>query len=179
MICASFKDCFLVDMKVNGQSLSFLRVMSLSFTESRVLAVVLMRLSQYFFHKKIIWRFAPWLKRLNEILTGFECHLSAVIGEGLFVAHSQNLVIGEGVVLGRNVTLYNGVTLGAGARGGSPDKKRYPVIGDGVTIYTGAKVIGFLHIGNGANIGANAVVINNIPSGAIAVGVPAKVLEKK
>jgi serine O-acetyltransferase len=179
MICKSFRDCFCLDLKLKYPSITPWKVFCMFFSESRVLAVVLMRISQYLVHKKGLWRFAPFVKRLNEILTGFECHLSATISEGLFLAHTQNLVIGEGVVVGQNVTLYNGVTLGAGSRGNAGDKERYPIIGKRVTIYTGAKVLGFIHLGDDSIVGANSVVLKDIPTGCIAVGVPAKILTPK
>jgi len=136
-----------------------------------------MRLSQFFYQKRGLWRLSPLIKRLNEFLTGFECHLGATIGERLFVAHTQNLVIGEGVIIGNNVTIYNGVTLGASSRGiGTSVNKRYPIVGDEVIIYTGAKILGYVHIGAGATVGANAVVLKDIPAGCVAVGVPAKII---
>jgi serine O-acetyltransferase len=147
--------------------------------EGRVLAIVLMRLSQKLSQKKILWRIAPYVQRINEILTGFECHLNAIVGEGLFIAHTQNIVVGEGVCIGVNVTLYNGVTLGACVRSQGPSLKRYPTIEDNAIIYTGAKVLGPITIGSSAVVGANAVVLQNVPSEMVAVGVPARILPGK
>jgi len=179
MICKTFRECFCLDLRDKNPNITPWAAFLMSFSESRVLAVILMRISQYLLQRKGLWRFSPFVKRINEILTGFECHLHASISEGLFLAHTQNLVIGEGVKIGQNVTLYNDVTLGAGARGTNESKERYPILGDGVTIYTGAKILGFIHIGNGAIVGANAVVLKDIPPGCVAVGVPAKILAPK
>jgi len=176
MICKSIRDCFCVDLRGKYADITPWGSFLMCFSESRVLAVVLMRFSQYFLQKKGLWRLSIFIKRFNEVATGFECHLHATISEGLFIAHTQNLVIGEGVKIGRNVTLYNGVTLGAGSRGTVETKDRYPIIGDGVTIYTGAKILGYIHLGDGSIIGANAVVLKDIPAGCVAVGIPAKII---
>jgi serine O-acetyltransferase len=138
-----------------------------------------MRVSQYLWGKRVLWRLSNFLKRLNEVLTGFECHLEARIGRGLNLPHTQNLVVGAGVVLGRNTTLYNGITLGAVKRGkeGGEDG-RYPVLGDNVIVYTGAKIIGPVQVGEAAIIGANSVVLKDVPPGAIAVGIPARILSQ-
>lgn len=148
----------------------------LSLREGRVLAIVLMRVSQFLAEKPVAWRLAPYFKRINEILTGFECHLCARIDAGLFVAHPHGVVIGEGVTIGKKVTLYNGVTLGAVTRGTPQQGRRYPIIENDVILYTGAKILGPVTIGNGAVVGANAVVLKDVPPGRIAVGVPARIL---
>jgi serine O-acetyltransferase len=178
MICKNLKECFIVDMREKVHDLSLCKSIGLCMKSSSFLAVVLLRISQYCWQKRFVWRLSLYLKRLNEILTGFECHLEATIGKGLFIPHTQNVVIGAGVILGENVTLYNGITLGALAIGSGEQNQRYPHVGSNVTIYTGAKVIGPISIGYGAVIGANSVVLKNVPRKAIAVGVPAKIIEK-
>lgn len=87
--------------------------------------------------------------------------------------HPLGIVIGEGVIIGNNVTIYQNVTLGR------KDKEinKYPIIGDNVTIYAGAKILGNVKIGNNAIVGANAVVLKDVPDNSIAVGVPAKILK--
>ena len=179
MICKSLTECFLVDVRRIKTDITVWRCLKLGLTEARVLAVVLLRIIQYYGCKRFLWRFTFLLRRINEILTGFECHPSATIGEGLLLAHTQNLVIGEGVKIGKNVTIYNGVTIGALARGNNEVSNRYPTVGDGVIIYTGAKILGKINIGNSAIIGANAVVLNDIPAMCVAVGVPARILPKR
>lgn len=180
MICPSLGQCFLMDLRLtSGEEITAWAAFRLSLRESRVMAVVLLRVSQWLAHKRFWWRLAPYMKRLNEVLNGFECHLSAEIDEGLFIAHTQGIVIGEGVVLGKRVTIFNGVTFGALARGAEPAGGRYPRVGDEVVVYTGAKLIGPIVVGRGATIGANAVVLSDVPQGCVAVGVPARVLPAK
>lgn len=176
MICTSFSQCFKVDLEYTEPGISGLRAFARGFVESRVLAVILLRLAQYFWAKKGIWRFAPLIRRLNEILTGFECHLDAEIGRGLLLAHTQNCVIGEGVRIGEQVTLYNSVTLGAVTRKGEEEQRRYPIIEDGAIIYVGARVLGPVVVGAGAVVGANSVVLVDVPPGHTAVGIPARIL---
>jgi len=176
MVCKTIRECFCVDIRLHERNVTVWKVFCMCLRESRVLAVVLMRVSQFLAQKRILWRLASYVKFLNEILTGFECHLSAVIGEEFFVAHTHGIVIGEGVILGAKVVIYNGVTLGAIARGSNQKGRRYPIIEDEVTIYTGAKLIGPIVVGRGAVIGANAVVLQDVPPGCVAVGVPARIL---
>ncbi len=151
----------------------------LCLSNSGALAVILFRISQYLFQKKILWHFSKYIARLNQFMTGFECNIRASIDSGLFIPHSQNIVIGEGVEIGKNVTIYNGVTLGAKTMAMlSPDldgnsATRYPIVEDDVVIFTGAKLIGFIRVGHNAIIGANAVVLKDVPPHASAVGVPA------
>lgn len=138
--------------------------------------MILIRLAQYLYNKRIVWRFSSCIKRINEIVTGVECHLKARIGQGLFIAHPQNIVIGEGVCIGEGVTLLNGVTLGARQKKRDAITQRYPILEDGVTVYSGAKVLGPVILGDGAVVGANAVVLRNVPAGHVAVGVPARII---
>jgi serine O-acetyltransferase len=113
------------------------------------------------------------LSQVARFLTGIEIHPGARIGPGLFIDHGMGVVIGETAVIGRDVTLFHGVTLG-----GVDDRpgRRHPWVGEGVVVGAGAKVIGALCIGDGARIGAQSVVLTNVPPGATAVGVPARVL---
>lgn len=163
-------------MRLQQPELSLWAVIRLSLAEGRVLAVILIRLAQYLYNKRMVWRLASFVKRFNEMATGVECHLKARIGEGLFIAHTQDIVIGEGVQIGKRVTLFNGVTLGAHQRGRESSTQRYPILEDGVTVYSGAKVLGPIVLGVKAMVGANAVVLQNIPAGHVAVGVPARIL---
>jgi serine O-acetyltransferase len=179
LICKKIRECFCVDTQFKNNEITSWGSFRLSLTEGRILAVILFRVAQLFWSRRLIWRLSPYIKRMNEILTGFECHLLATIDEGLFIAHSQNIVIGEGVRIGKNVTLYNGVTLGSAFRGGSTQGARYPIIGDNVIIYSGAKVLGPIIVGDGAIVGANAVVLKDVPAGCTAVGVPAKIIDAK
>lgn len=98
----------------------------------------------------------------------------AVIGESLNLPHPNSIVIGSNVKLGKNVTIYQNVTLG-GARQG---EGKYPSVGDNTIIYSGAVIIGDVHIGDNVVIGANSVVIDSVPNGFIAAGVPAKLIKR-
>ena len=102
-------------------------------------------------------------------LTGVEIHPAADVGDGLFIDHGSGVVIGETAEVGDNVTLYQGVTLGGT---GFHTGKRHPTVEDNVTIGSGAKLLGPITIGHGAKIGANAVVIHDVPPNSTVVGNP-------
>jgi serine O-acetyltransferase len=115
----------------------------------------------------------PVLPRLISLLvravTGIEIHPAARIGDGLFIDHGTGVVIGETAEIGNNVTLYQGVTLGGT---GFATGKRHPTVQDNVTIGSGAKLLGPITIGHGAKIGANSVVITDVPPNSTVVGNP-------
>ena len=119
-----------------------------------------------------------WLARLLSMvarwLTGIEIHPGAQIGRRVFLDHGLGIVIGETTEIGDDCTIYQGVTLG----GTSLYKgvKRHPTLGKGVVISAGAKVLGGFTVGDGARVGSNAVVLKEIPAGATAVGIPARIL---
>jgi serine O-acetyltransferase len=106
---------------------------------------------------------------LTRTLTGIEIHPSASIGRGLFIDHGTGVVIGETADIGNDVTLYQGVTLGGT---GFATGKRHPTVQDNVTIGSGAKLLGPITIGHGAKIGANSVVITDVPPNSTVVGNP-------
>ncbi|MCF8481422.1 MAG: serine O-acetyltransferase [Rhodospirillum sp.] len=107
-----------------------------------------------------------------KVFTGVEIHPGATIGRRFFIDHATGVVIGETAEIGHDVTLYQGVTLG----GTSLDMgKRHPTLEDGVIVGAGAQVLGPLTVGAGARIGANAVVISDVPPGATMVGIPARI----
>jgi serine O-acetyltransferase len=105
----------------------------------------------------------------SRAITGIEIHPAAEIGDGLFIDHGIGVVIGETAAIGANVTLYQGVTLGGT---GFATGKRHPTVQDNVTIGSGAKLLGPITIGHGAKIGANAVVIHEVPPNSTVVGNP-------
>ena len=108
-------------------------------------------------------------------MTGIEIHPAAKIQQGFFIDHGMGVVIGETTEIGNNVTIYQGVTLG----GVSIKKgKRHPTIGNNVIIGAGSKILGPLEIGDNSKIGANSVVINDIPSNSTVVGIPGKVVSQ-
>ncbi len=108
--------------------------------------------------------------------TGIEIHPGAEIGECLMIDHGMGVVIGETAKIGNYVMMYHGVTLGGT---GKDHVHRHPTIGDHVVIGAGATLLGPIHIGNGAKIGAGAVVLQDVPAGATAVGVPARIILPK
>ena len=109
------------------------------------------------------------ISMLTRTLTGIEIHPAARIGQGLFIDHGIGVVIGETADIGNDVTLYQGVTLGGT---GFATGKRHPTVQDNVTIGSGAKLLGPITIGHGAKIGANSVVITDVPANSTVVGNP-------
>src|SRR5215207_2661296 len=105
----------------------------------------------------------------SRSLTGIEIHPAATIGDGLFIDHGMGVVVGETAEIGDDVTLYQGVTLGGT---GFATGKRHPTVEDNVTIGSGAKLLGPIVIGHGAKIGANSVVIHDVPAHSTVVGNP-------
>lgn len=133
-------------------------------------ALISYRVAHYLYSKKLFFM-ARLVSQLARFFTGIEIHPGAKIGKGLFIDHGMGVVIGETTEIGDNVTIYHGVTLG----GTGKDKgKRHPTVGNDVVIGCGAKVLGPITIGDGAKIGANAVVLKDVPTGVTAVGKAAK-----
>jgi serine O-acetyltransferase len=106
---------------------------------------------------------------LSRAATGIEIHPAARLGEGLFIDHGAGVVIGETAEVGNNVTLYQGVTLGGT---GFACGKRHPTVQDNVTIGSGAKLLGPITVGHGAKVGANSVIVHDVPPNSTVVGNP-------
>jgi serine O-acetyltransferase len=106
---------------------------------------------------------------MARAVTGVEIHPAAVIGKEFFIDHGAGVVIGETARIGTRVTLYQGVTLGGT---GFQRGKRHPTLGDNVTVGSGAKLLGPISVGDGAKVGANTVVVEDVPAGATVVGNP-------
>ncbi|MFA7322049.1 MAG: serine O-acetyltransferase [Dokdonella sp.] len=120
------------------------------------------------------WRFAArWLGWLARLLTNVDIHPGATIGRRFFIDHGAGVVIGETAEIGDDCTLYHGVTLGGTTW--NPGK-RHPTLGAGVVVGAGAKILGAIRIGDGARIGANSVVIGEVPAGRTAIGIPARLV---
>ncbi|WP_126445710.1 serine O-acetyltransferase [Sulfuricystis multivorans] len=136
-------------------------------------ALLLHRLAHWLWNHGLRW-LARLVSHFTRFLTGIEIHPGAKIGRRVFIDHGMGVVIGETAVIGDDCTLYHGVTLG----GTSWNKgKRHPTLEKGVVIGAGAKVLGPITVGAGAKIGSNAVVVREVPSGATAVGIPARIIE--
>ena len=138
-----------------------------------------------FFHRiaNFFWKakfslLARIISQFSRFFTGIEIHPAADIGKNFFIDHGMSVVIGETSKIGDNVTLYHSVTLG----GISPSiksneqrgTKRHPTLKDNVVVGSGAQVLGPVIVGENARIGANAVVVHDVPANAVMVGVPAK-----
>jgi serine O-acetyltransferase len=136
-------------------------------------AVWLHRISHFLWSLGLKW-IARVLSMISRFITGIEIHPGAKIGRRVFLDHGLGIVIGETTEIGDDCTIYQGVTLG----GTSLYKgvKRHPTLGKGVVISAGAKVLGGFTVGDGARVGSNAVVLKEIPAGATAVGIPARIL---
>jgi serine O-acetyltransferase len=122
--------------------------------------------------KRDYYLLGRWLSHLARALTGIEIHPGATIGPGFFIDHGMGVVIGETAEVGEDVTLYHGVTLGGVSW---RKEKRHPTIGNHVVIGAGAKVLGPITIGDHSRIGANSVVVKDVPAESVAVGVPGRV----
>ena len=132
-------------------------------------------------HRNVVnplWRrgflwLSRWLAQWGRWVTGIEIHPGATIGCRVFIDHGMGIVIGETAVIGDDCTLYHGVTLG----GTSWNKgKRHPTLGRSVVVGAGAKILGPIDVGDDAKIGSNAVVVRDVPPGATAVGIPARIV---
>jgi serine O-acetyltransferase len=110
---------------------------------------------------------------VSRAITGVEIHPAAKIGKGLLIDHGSGVVIGETAEIGDDVTIYQGVTLGGT---GFATGKRHPTLGDEVTVGSGARLLGPIEVGRGAKIGANSVVITDVPADATVVGNPGHVV---
>lgn len=125
------------------------------------------------FYRADLFLLARMINHLARFLTAIDIHPGARIGRNLFIDHGF-VVIGETSVIGDNVTIYQGSTLGGTNPTNGVGGKRHPTIGNDVIISLGAAVLGPIHVGDGAKIGANAVVTRDVPAGATMVGIPAK-----
>ena len=129
----------------------------------------------HFFWKYHLYLIARFVSHISRFLTAIEIHPAAKIGKRFFIDHGAGVVIGETAEVGNDVHIYHQVTLGATS---IKKEKRHPTIGNRVIIGAGAKLLGPINVGDDAKIGANAVVVSHVPSGASMVGIPAKEFKK-
>lgn len=127
----------------------------------------------HFLHTHGMKMLARCVSQLSRFFTGIEIHPGAIIGERLFIDHGMGVVIGETTEIGDHCTLYQNVTLGGT---GKDHGKRHPTLGNNVLVGAGAKVLGPFKVGDNARVAAGAVVLDEVPPDATAVGVPARVV---
>ena len=137
-----------------------------------VLALGLHRVAHWLFEAQLFF-LARLINTISRFLTAIDIHPGAKIGRNFFIDHGF-VVIGETAEIGDDVTMYQGATLGGTNPTNGVGGKRHPTIGDDVIVSLGAAILGPIEVGNGARIGANAVVTRAVPEGATMVGIPAK-----
>ncbi|MCA9406632.1 MAG: serine O-acetyltransferase [Candidatus Omnitrophica bacterium] len=137
-------------------------------------AIISHRICHALWNMKIPF-FPRAISQVTRFLTGIEIHPGAQIGKGLFIDHGMGVVIGETTIIGKDVTLFQGVTLGGT---GKECGKRHPTLGDNVVVGTGAKVLGNINIGDNSYVGANAVILRDVPANSTVVGVPGHITKK-
>lgn len=115
------------------------------------------------------------ISQFARFLTGIEIHPGAQIGKGLFIDHGMGVVVGETAILGNDIVLFQGVTLGGT---GKETGKRHPTLGSNIVVGAGAKILGNINIGDNSYIGANAVVLRDVPANSTVVGVPGHVTKQ-
>ncbi|BBI36061.1 serine acetyltransferase [Cohnella abietis] len=129
----------------------------------------------HFFYRHRLFSVARVISQVSRFFTGIEIHPGARIGSKLFIDHGMGVVIGETCEIGDEVIIYQGVTLGGT---GKEKGKRHPTIGNRVVIASGAKVLGSFTVGGNSNIGANSVVLREIPPNSTVVGIPGRVVKR-
>jgi serine O-acetyltransferase len=139
-------------------------------------ALAMHRLANWCWTHGLKW-LGRWLSHWARFLTGIEIHPGARMGRQVFIDHGMGVVIGETAEVGDGCTIYQGVTLGGTSL--SKGAKRHPTLGKGVIVGANAQVLGCFTVGDGARIGSNAVVTKPVPSGATAVGNPARIIVAK
>lgn len=137
-------------------------------------AIWLHRVSHFLWQIGLKWA-ARFLSHLSRLVTGIEIHPGAKLGRRVFIDHGLGVVIGETTEIGDDCTIYQGVTLGGTSL--YKGTKRHPTLGKGVVVSAGAKILGGFTVGDGARVGSNAVVLKEVPPGATAVGIPARIVK--
>ncbi len=137
-------------------------------------AIWLYRVAHWLWRHGLLW-LGRMVSHVARWLTGIEIHPGATIGHRFFIDHGMGVVIGETTEIGDDVTLYHGVTLGGTTW---QKKKRHPTLRDGVIVGAGAKVLGAIEIGEHSRIGANSVVLRDVPAHSTVIGIPGTVVGK-
>lgn len=143
----------------------------------RFAPVLLYRLS-YACQRRRLSPLAKLFSLLNFLLFGIEVAVACRIGPGLFFPHTHGTVIGA-YSIGSNAVIYQGVTIGARDLDFTYDQTHRPVLGDGVLLGAGAKVLGGISLGDGVTVAANAVLLTSVPDHCVVAGVPAKILKTR
>jgi len=138
-------------------------------------ARIMHRMSNALWYANLKW-LARFMSHIARWMTGIEIHPGATIGKRFFIDHGMGVVIGETAHIGDDVTLYHGVTLGGTSW---KEGKRHPTLGNGVVVGAGAKILGPITVGDNVKVGCNAVVVKDVPAGATAVGIPARILDEE
>ena len=139
-------------------------------------ALMMYRISHFFYSKNRFF-IARLISQFSRFLTGIEIHPGAQIGMGTLIDHGSGVVIGETSIIGDRVTIYQGSTIGA--TGNEKEFKRHPTLGNDIVVGSGAKILGPVNIGDNCKIGANSVVLKDMPANSTAVGIPAKIKYNK
>lgn len=175
----SFFECLYLDLyrqwnltARNSEKNPSILKLCLIFFSPRFAPVLIYRLA-YFFKHINLGPIAKIISTLNFILFGIEISANCKIGPGLFFPHTHGIVIGAWEI-GKNATIYQGATIGAKVLDFTYAKSARPIIGDDVTVGSGAKILGGIKMGNNVVIGANAVVLKDVEENMTAIGVPAK-----
>jgi len=171
LIAVFFKDDIRAAQKRDPAAKSFIEILMLY---QGLHALVAYRVAHFFF-KIHLFFLARFISQFARGITGIEIHPGAKIGKRFFIDHGMGVVIGETTIVGDDVLLYQGVTLGGT---GLEKGKRHPTIGNSVVIGGGAKVLGNITIGDSSYIGANAVVIHDVPPNSTVVGVPGRITKQ-
>lgn len=158
---------------IKGKDPAATSTLSILLTSNGMHAVWIYRVAHLLWrmHLKLLAKITSGFARF---LTGVEIHPAAMIGKNFMIDHGTGTVIGETAIIGNNVLIYHQVTLGG--TGNESGVKRHPSLCDGVMIASGAKILGNIHIGTNARVGANAVVLKDVPPNATAVGMPARII---
>jgi serine O-acetyltransferase len=149
-------------------------VLEVVLTYSGVHAIWAHRIAHALYRRRL-FGLARVVSQISRFFTGIEIHPGARIGQRLFIDHGMGVVIGETCEIGDDVVLYQGVTLGGT---GKEKGKRHPTIGSNVVVASGAKVLGSFTVGEYSRIGANAVVLHEVPPNSTVVGIPGRVVRR-